>query len=58
MNIHKGARTTPQSRALIVRRVLIEPWPVAEVAESFALVNITPALGRPFTWRWKRPDTD
>ena len=32
MNIHKNARTTPQSRAMLVHRVLVERWPVAEVA--------------------------
>jgi transposase len=34
MNIHKNARTTPQSRAMLVHRVLVERWPVAEVAMS------------------------
>ena len=32
MNIHKNARTTPQSRAILVRRVLEEHWPVSAVA--------------------------
>jgi transposase InsO family protein len=32
MNIHKNARTTPQSRAMLVHRVVVERWPVAEVA--------------------------
>ena len=30
MNIHKNARTTPQSRALLVHRVLRERWPDLE----------------------------
>ena len=37
MNIHKNARTTPQSRAMLVHRVLIEQWPVAEVAMAFGV---------------------
>ena len=37
MNIHKNARTTPQSRAMLVNRVLVEHWPVAEVAMSFGV---------------------
>jgi transposase InsO family protein len=37
MNIHKNARTTPQSRAVLVRRVLIEHWPVSAVAEAFGI---------------------
>jgi transposase InsO family protein len=37
MNIHKNARTTPQSRALMVRRVVIEHWPVAEVAVALGV---------------------
>jgi transposase InsO family protein len=32
MNIHKNARLTPQGRALMLRRVLQESWPVAEAA--------------------------
>ena len=34
MNIHKNARTTPRSRAMLIHRVLVERWPVAEVAMS------------------------
>ena len=34
MNIHKNARTTPQSRAMLIHRVRVENWPVAEVAMS------------------------
>jgi transposase InsO family protein len=37
MNIHKNARTTPQSRALLVRRVLEERWPVSAVAQSLGI---------------------
>jgi transposase InsO family protein len=37
MNIHKNARTTPQSRALLVHRVVTERWPVAEVAMAFGV---------------------
>jgi len=37
MNIHKNARTTPQSRALLVQRVLQEHWPVAAVAAAFGI---------------------
>jgi transposase InsO family protein len=41
MNIHKNARTTPQSRAMLIQRVLIEHWPVAEVAMSFGVSQRT-----------------
>jgi transposase InsO family protein len=41
MNIHKNARTTPQSRALIVRRVQIEHWPVSAVAIAFGISERT-----------------
>ena len=34
MNLHKNARTCPKSRALLVRRVLEERCPIAEVAEQ------------------------
>jgi len=37
MNIHKNARTTPQSRAMLVHRVLKEHWPVSAVAEAFGI---------------------
>jgi len=37
MNIHKNARTTPQSRALLVHRVLREHWPVSAVADAFGI---------------------
>lgn len=41
MNIHKNARTTPYSRAMLVQRVLIEHRPVAEVASAFAVSSRT-----------------
>jgi transposase InsO family protein len=41
MNIHKNARTTPQSRAMLIHRVLIERWPVAEVALSLGVSQRT-----------------
>jgi transposase len=41
MNIHKNARTTPQSRALLVHRVLQEHWPVSAVAIAFGVSERT-----------------
>jgi transposase InsO family protein len=41
MNIHKNARTTPQSRALLVHRVLREQWPVSVVAMAFGVSERT-----------------
>jgi transposase InsO family protein len=41
MNIHKNARTTPQSRAMLIRRVVVERWPVAEVAMSMGVSTRT-----------------
>lgn len=41
MNIHKNARTTPQSRALLVRRVLEEHWPVSAVATALGISQRT-----------------
>lgn len=41
MNIHKNARTTPQSRALLVHRVLREHWPVSAVALAFGVSERT-----------------
>jgi transposase InsO family protein len=41
MNIHKNARTTPRSRALMVHRVLGEKWPVSEVAMSVGVSERT-----------------
>jgi len=37
MNIHKNARTTPQSRAMLVHRVLEEHWPVSAAAQAFGI---------------------
>jgi transposase InsO family protein len=34
MNIHSSARFTPVGRALLVRRVTLEGWPVGEAAEA------------------------
>ena len=41
MNIHKNARTTPLSRVMLVRRVLIDRWPIAEVARSLGISTRT-----------------
>lgn len=41
MNLHKNAKTCPKSRALMVRRVLIERENVADVAEQFGVSNRT-----------------
>lgn len=41
MNIHKNARTTPQSRALLVQRVLREHWPVSAAAHAFGVSERT-----------------
>jgi transposase InsO family protein len=41
MNMHKNARTTPLSRAMLVDRVLIEKWPVSEVAKSIGVSERT-----------------
>ena len=41
MNIHKNARTTPQSRALLVHRVINEHWPVSAVAIAFGISERT-----------------
>lgn len=41
MNIHQNARTTPQSRALLVHRVLQEHWPVSAVAMAFGVSERT-----------------
>lgn len=37
MNIHKNARTTPQSRAMLVHRVMQEHWPVSAASEAFGV---------------------
>ncbi len=41
MNIHKNARTTPQSRAEIVRRVAAEHQPARQVAAAFGVSERT-----------------
>lgn len=41
MNIHQNARTTPQSRALLVHRVLEEHWSVSSVAVAFGISERT-----------------
>jgi transposase InsO family protein len=41
MNIHKNARTTPRSRALMVHRVVHEHWPVSAVAIAFGVSERT-----------------
>ena len=41
MNIHKNARTTPQSRAEIVRRVVVEEQPGRRVAAAFGISERT-----------------
>ncbi|MET0106013.1 MAG: IS481 family transposase, partial [Sedimenticola sp.] len=41
MNLHKNAKTCPNSRALMVRRVLVEKHPVSEVAEMFGVSTRT-----------------
>lgn len=41
MNMHKNARTTPRSRALMVHRVLEEHWPVSAVAIAFGVSQRT-----------------
>lgn len=41
MNIHKNARTTPQSRAMLVHRVMEEHWPVSAAAEAFGISTRT-----------------
>lgn len=41
MNIHKNARTTPQSRAEIVRRVVVQRQPARHVATAFGISERT-----------------
>jgi transposase-like protein len=41
MNIHKNARTTPQSRAEIVRRVVTLQQPARQVATAFGISERT-----------------
>lgn len=37
MKLHRNAKSTPASRFLLVRRVLLEGWSYAEAAEGFAV---------------------
>ena len=41
MNIHKNARTTPSSRAILVARVIDQHWPVSAVALAFGVSERT-----------------
>ena len=41
MNIHKNARTTPRSRAMLVQRGTQERWPVSAVAVAFGISERT-----------------
>ena len=41
MKIHSNAKTTPRTRALIVQRVEVEGWTVAETAEAFGISERT-----------------
>jgi len=41
MNVHKNARLTPQGRALLIRRVLLEGWTVAETARAAGISTRT-----------------
>ncbi len=41
MNIHQNARTTPQSRAEIVRRVVTQQQPARLVAAAFGISERT-----------------
>ena len=47
MNIHKNARLTLQSRALLVSRVLEDRWSVAEASRAFGVSERT-------EWKWLR----
>jgi transposase len=41
MNLHKYAPSTPQSRALLVQRMLREHWPVSAVGMAFGISERT-----------------
>lgn len=45
MDIHKNARLTPQSRALLVDRVLVDGWTVAEASDAAGVSERT-------GWKW------
>ena len=51
MNIHENARTTPVSRALLVRRVLELDWEVHEAAKAAGVSRRT-------TYKWLRRHAD
>jgi len=44
MNVHKNARTTPQSRAVLVHRVLEQHWPVSIAAQTIGVPH-EPSIG-------------
>ena len=41
MKIHSNAKTTPRTRAVIVQRVEVEGWTVAETAAAFGVSDRT-----------------
>ena len=45
MDIHKNARLTPQSRALLVDRVLADGWTVVEASDAAGVSERT-------GWKW------
>ena len=45
MILHRNARTCPQSRRLLVERVLVEEWPLAAAAEAAGVSERT-------AWKW------
>src|ERR1700750_2785850 len=45
--MHKNARLTPRSRALLVKRVMEQGWSVAAAAEAFGVSQRT-------GWKWLR----
>ncbi len=51
MNIHENARTTPHSRATLVRRVRVHGWPVARAAEAAGISQRT-------AYKWLRRFAD
>lgn len=51
MNIHENARTTPHSRATLVRRVRVHGWTVAQAAEAAGISERT-------AYKWLRRFAD
>lgn len=47
MDVHKNARLTPKSRALLVERVLEQGWTVAEATQAAGVSERT-------GWKWLR----